>query len=221
MQSTTIAKKFYKDLGIKRFKEIAKEYRVNDDIAFVKRLSKKSDLILDLACGYGRVTIPLAKAGYNVWGIDISKNLILEARRGAKHAGAEVKFDMGNMVKLPYQKAFFDKVFCMWNSFNDLLTTKEQIKTLNEVHRVLKPGGRAFLVLLNGEDKDLQKELKKNGSGKRKRIWRGALRGITFYMYVHDRESIKNLCSKSKFRKYDTVLKNMNGRKRILVRLTK
>jgi len=221
MDSGTIAKKFYKDLGVQKFKNTAKKFRVDDDIVFVKKYSKKTDLILDLACGYGRIAIPLAKSGFRVTGIDISNNLIFEARRSARRMGAKVDFDTGDMRKLPYPDKSFDKIFCMWNSFNDLLTRQDQVKTLNEIYRILKPKGRAFMVLLNGEDRGLQKELRENGIGKEKRIWKDLLQGVVFHMYVHDRSSVKSLCRKSQFKKCKISLRRMNGRKRILVELEK
>lgn len=221
MKSATIAKKFYKELGVSKFKEVANEYHVDDDIVFLKRQCRKKDIILDLACGYGRVTLPLAKGGYHITGIDISKDLILDARRNAKLLGLHINFDIGDMMKLPYVNKSFDKVFCMWNSFNSLLTKKDQLTALNEAYRVLKPGGRMFVVLINGEEEGLKRELRENGVGKEKRIWNGLLKGVTFSMYIHNRVSIKDLCVKSAFKGCKISLRKMNNTKRIVVLLAR
>ena len=48
-----------------------------DDIPFyLEYASKLHGSILELACGTGRVTIPLANEGYNIWGIDLSKEML-------------------------------------------------------------------------------------------------------------------------------------------------
>lgn len=101
--------------------------------------------ILDAGCGYGRIGIPLAAAGYSVVGIDVSPMMLAEAQRRARVAGVVVDWQLGDFCRLPYPDRSFDVVLCMWLTFNELLQEDDQIEALREMHRVLRPGGWALL----------------------------------------------------------------------------
>jgi len=95
--------------------------------------------ILDLGCGDGQLTARLAASGAIVTGVDASPEMVAAARgRGvtADHAPAE---------DLPYAGASFDAVF----SNAALHWVREQDAMMDEVHRVLKPGGR-FVAEMGG-----------------------------------------------------------------------
>ena len=154
MKSEHVSNNFYKNLGVKGLaKQVSPER--NRDIEFIQKFCKKSDKILDLACGYGRVTLPMAKAGFDITGIDLAPNLIKQARLQAKKQKLTIDFDVGSMINLPYPEKSFDKVICLWSSFNHLLTQKDQINTLNEISRILKPKGIAFIEMLNGKSEKM------------------------------------------------------------------
>lgn len=176
---------------------------------------------MDVGCGYGRVLLPLAKAGWNVIGIDLSEEMIAEARRRAREKKLFVRLDLGDMTALPYSNESFDKIICLWNVFNELLTQREQIRTLNEIFRVLKAGGEAFLVIRDGEQKNVKEDLKKRGTGSDKKILKGAAWGTAYSWYAHDRSTLKKICEKSSFTTYAVRFKYMNGRRRIAVSLYK
>lgn len=220
-KSIQAATEFYSKLSARGLEKLAKKWRVNDDIRIVRKLLRRSDKVLDVGSGYGRVAIPLAKAGFEVVGIDISGNLVREARRRARKANVSVRFDIGNMVKLPYRKESFDKIISMWNVFNELLTKKEQMKALDEMFRVLRPGGMALIVTKNWGRKEIQAELKKKGTGQDRRLIKSELEGIKSITYIHDRTTLRRLCGKSKFKKCIIHFKNMNARRRLAVYLYK
>ena len=112
-KSEHISNKFYEDLSAKGLAALASSRRTEENLKLIKRLAKKSDKILDLACGYGRLTIPLTKVGYDIIGIDLVQNLILEAKFQAKKQGLKIRFDVGSMTKLPYKPYTFNKIFCL------------------------------------------------------------------------------------------------------------
>jgi SAM-dependent methyltransferase len=106
--------------------------------------------ILELACGTGRVTLPLALAGHDITGIDISAALLDEARRKAAEMAGRVAgglpvtwleadirhFELGrdfNLIILPY------------NTLCHLLTLESLEACLACVRRHLRPGGRFML----------------------------------------------------------------------------
>jgi len=220
-KSEHISNKFYKNLSARGLAALVSEHRTKDDLKLIKSLSKKSDKILDLACGYGRITIPLAKSGYNVVGIDLATNLIREAKLRAKKQGLKVHFNIGSMTKLPYKAQSFDKIFCLWSSFNHLLTRAEQVKALNEMYRVLKPDGLAFLEMINAEKKKIAEKVKKEGVGTDKRIWGEVFNGVKNLDYMHSRKTLKAVCEKSKFELFRVRFSNLHRRRRIVAELYK
>lgn len=214
--------KTYKDMGVLGLKALAFEYGVDDDIDFVKSHSDKSETILDLACGYGRVAIALAEAGYEkIYGIDLAYNLIEDAKREVKERGLKVNFVLGDMRALPYEKNMFDKIFCLWNSFNEILTKTDQIKVLNEVHRVLKPGGEAFFAIHNGEDESVQELFRSGELSSETRIRKVNFNGGDVYQYMHSRKTLKDLLDEVSFFEQSVEFVKMHNRKRILMRIKK
>jgi len=220
-KSEHISNKFYEDLSANGLATLASSRRTKDNLKLIKSLSKKSDKILDLACGYGRLTIPLAKAGYDIIGIDLAQNLILEAKFQAKKQGLKIRFDVGSMTRLPYKPEFFDKIFCLWYSFDHLLTKSEQVKALNEMYRVLKFGGLAFLEVSNGERKKYVKKLKEEGTGKDKRILGEVFGDVKNLSYKHSRQTLRAVCEKSKFKRFSVRFMNSHGRRCIVAELYK
>lgn len=103
--------------------------------------------VLEVAPGPGYLAIELAKVGdYHVSGLDISESFVRIARENAKLAGVAIEFRQGNASEMPYTDESFDLVVCCaaFKNFAD------PIGALNEIHRVLKPGGRASIDDLNG-----------------------------------------------------------------------
>jgi tellurite methyltransferase len=95
--------------------------------------------ILDLGCGTGRHAVALTKAGYKVYGIDISENALNVCWDWFKDENLQADIIFGDMYKpLPYEENFFDGLV----SINVLHHNKiAQIKGLiKEIERVLKPG---------------------------------------------------------------------------------
>lgn len=214
--------KLYQHLGVKGLQRVAVEYGVGDDIPTAKQLCKRNDTILDLGCGYGRVALPLLKAGFHVDGIDHSREYIRKAKQEAKKLRLPPRrFRVGNMIKLPYASKSYNKVLSFWNSFNDLHFPRDQKKALNEIYRVLKSEGLGFLVLRDGESPEIKKELRERGFGPNKRLLSTPLKGTESVAYIHNRHSLDRLCKRSHFSKWKIVRRNMNCRKRLVLYLFK
>lgn len=96
--------------------------------------------ILDLACGTGNITIPMSKLGYQMWGIDISEQMLSVAENKARMQGEKIKFLKQDMRALKLSKSF-DAVICACDGINYVLEEEELIKTFQEVHRLLKADG--------------------------------------------------------------------------------
>jgi len=99
--------------------------------------------ILDLGCGAGRTTFGLRDEGYrDIVGVDLSPEMIRQARRHAKRRRQRIPFRVGDACRLPFPAGSFDG--CLF-SFNGLMTIPRlslRIAALREVRRVLVPGGR-------------------------------------------------------------------------------
>ncbi|MBN2517257.1 MAG: class I SAM-dependent methyltransferase [Candidatus Altiarchaeota archaeon] len=118
---------------------------------FVDFLKKSNAIVqgrlLDLGCGNGRNSIPLAKMGLEVYGIDFIPSALSMFVEKAASEGVDDKVHLieGELGKpLPYQKDFFD--FSMdITSFDNLLKKSEIEVYISELGRVLKKGG-LFLI---------------------------------------------------------------------------
>lgn len=97
--------------------------------------------VLEVAPGPGYLAIELAKSGCHVTAVDISRSFVRIARENAANAGVAVDVQQGNASALPLADGSFDFIVCMaaFKNFTD------PIGALNEMHRVLVPGGRAAI----------------------------------------------------------------------------
>jgi ubiquinone/menaquinone biosynthesis C-methylase UbiE len=122
-----------------------------DDVPFYLELAKEAAAaghsVLELACGTGRVTLPIAEAGVRVTGIDASPAMLEVARQKSGDAGnpAWVEADMTSF-ELDQR---FGLVIIPFRSFLHLLTAENQKGCLRNVHRHLLPGGRLALNFFN------------------------------------------------------------------------
>lgn len=108
----------------------------------VRRLGdRKPRAVLDLACGAGRHTAVLRRRGYRTLGIDLSLTLL--ARMGPLPHVA------GDMRCLPFADGSFDWVLNFFTSFGYFEQEHENFQVLREIGRILPPGGRFLIDLLN------------------------------------------------------------------------
>lgn len=103
--------------------------------------------LLDIGCNWGRWSIAAAKKGYLPIGIDPSLDAVLAARRVSKQLGVETNFVVGDARFLPFVDDSFDTVFS-YGVFQHF--SKDNVRTsLDEVVRVLKPGGNTLFQMPN------------------------------------------------------------------------
>lgn len=102
--------------------------------------------ILDLPCGYGRHAAELARRGFRVVGVDLSRAMIAEARRRWTE-GSRLRFTRGDMRRLK-PTGDFDAVVNMYTSFG-YFSPRENVAVLRRMTRALRPGG---LLLIDHRD---------------------------------------------------------------------
>ncbi|WP_408010032.1 class I SAM-dependent methyltransferase [Pseudalkalibacillus sp. A8] len=99
--------------------------------------------VLDIASGAGHTAFAFAPFVKRCYGVDLTKEMVQEANRIAKSRGIEnVEFLFGDAEDLPYPDTFFDVVTCRLaaHHFSNIK------KSVSEVTRVLKPGGKFLLI---------------------------------------------------------------------------
>ncbi len=104
--------------------------------------------VLEVAPGPGYFAIELAKLGdYRITGLDISQTFVEIASANAAQAGVRVDFRRGNASAMPFDDETFDFLLCR-AAFKNF---SEPRRALEEMHRVLKPGGQALIIDLRGD----------------------------------------------------------------------
>ena len=120
------------------------------DLQFYKKWlpKNKEAKILELCCGTGRLTVPIAKAGYNICGVDYTSSMLEQAKVKASEAGLEINFIEADIRSLNLQEKF-DFIFIPFNSIHHLYKNEDLFKALNGVKNHLKEGGLFLLDCFN------------------------------------------------------------------------
>jgi SAM-dependent methyltransferase len=128
-----------------RFWRAAGAAMAEDDLRVVSALLPQTAgaRVLDVPCGDGRLATGLAAAGLEVTGVDLAAAEIERAREAAARAGVPARFAVGDLRSLPVDGPF-DAMLSWGNSFG-YLVPEETARSLAEMGRVLRPGGRLVL----------------------------------------------------------------------------
>ena len=97
---------------------------------------------LEVAPGPGFLAIELARRGLCVTTLDISRTFVEIARENARRENVAVDCRLGNASDMPFESGGFDFVVCR-AAFKNF---SEPVKALQEMHRVLRPGGFALVI---------------------------------------------------------------------------
>jgi SAM-dependent methyltransferase len=111
------------------------------DFVAARFAGERPRAVLDLACGAGRHTGALRRSGYRALGVDLSLTLLTES--------PELPRVAGDMRCLPFADATFDWVLNFFTSFGYFESERENFRILEEIVRVMRPGGRFLIDLFN------------------------------------------------------------------------
>jgi len=185
-------------------RQTAKDIEVFRDTA--RRLAGPLDptsRVLEIAPGPGYLAIELARlTGCRMVGLDISHTFVRVATENAEKAGADVCFEQGDAADLPYPGNVFDFIVCR-AAFKNFA---RPLVALDEMHRVLKPGGSALIIDLRKDfsSRDVRDFVKGKG------VVNAALIRIIFKTMLkkraYTREAILELASQSRFGRGDLRL---------------
>jgi len=122
------------------------------DVPFWRRIAlAATGSVLELGCGTGRISLPLARAGVNLVGIDRSAPMLERLRAAAarrRRIGGALRLVRGDIRFLPYESSTFDTVIAPYGILQSLLADRDLSATLESVARVLAPGGTFGLDLV-------------------------------------------------------------------------
>ncbi|MCI0437710.1 MAG: class I SAM-dependent methyltransferase [Chloroflexi bacterium] len=121
-------------------------------IPFVSRIAReRARRVYDLGCGIGRHTVYLARRGFEVYASDISEEAVRETRGWLGNEDLAGEVVRSDLTVIPYPDGRFDAVIAVNVVYHAL---REDIEAcLNEVRRVLRPGG-LFFVTFNSTSSD-------------------------------------------------------------------
>jgi ubiquinone/menaquinone biosynthesis C-methylase UbiE len=106
--------------------------------------------VLDIPCGQGRHSHLLAEAGFEVTGLDYSNYLLKRARE--RGTGSRLRYVKGDMRRLPARwTGRFDAVVNLFTSFGFFQDPADDLRTISEFARVLRPGG---ILIWHGASRD-------------------------------------------------------------------
>src|SRR5215467_713544 len=173
-----------------------------------------SSRVLEVAPGPGFLAILIAKlARYQVTGLDISRSFVRIAQQNAARAGVEIDFQQGDAAHMPFPDGSFDHVVCMaaFKNFSD------PIGALNEIHRVLRPGGTASIYDLR-KDASLQ-EIDEEVQGMNLSALNSVLTKWTFRVMLlrtaYHRDALERMAAQSLFRTCEIVEKGIGFEMRL------
>lgn len=143
--------KFWKLTAPFMFGEKSWEMAPGQVARYIKLLKmKKSMKVLDLCCGPGRISLELARRGYDVTGVDHMPHALQEAKARAKKEKLTCRFLRGDMRTFKRPKKF-DVVLNVFTSFGYFKDQKQNQKVLKNIYDSLRPGGRLLMEIMSRE----------------------------------------------------------------------
>ena len=151
-QGSTWYVDFFRDDYLGVYSHLFTAERAEKEVAFAQQALelKAGARILDLCCGQGRHSVPLARRGFQVTGLDLNPAYLELAQQSARSANVALKTIAADMRQIPFQD-HFDAIVNMYSSFGYLESEAEDLKVLESAAKAIRPAGRLMLDMLNRE----------------------------------------------------------------------
>jgi len=140
---------FFDDDYLRIYRPTFTAERTQAEVDFIEQglAAPAGAAVLDLACGFGRHAIGMAKRGYRVTGLDFNPRYLEIAAGEAGREGVEVTWVPGDMRALGFERAF-DAVYSFFTSFG-YFDDDENERVLAGVAQAIRPGGHFLLDMMN------------------------------------------------------------------------
>jgi len=127
------------------YDELMDEVDYDGWVKYLEDIIDKEDVkvknILELACGTGNLTIPLAKKDYDIAGIDISYEMLGVAREKAEKEGIELVLLEQDITELDFEIDNLDCVLCACDGFNYIIDDEDLEGVFKKAYKLLKDDG--------------------------------------------------------------------------------
>ena len=140
--------------------DFAEYYDYDHDISFdipfyIDYAHQCQSPILELASGTGRLVISLAKAGFDVYGVDLSDNMLEVCRKAIHEQPFEQRVHLftADMAHFDLARKDFHLAYIALRSFMHLLSMEEQLACVQRVYNHLQPQGQ-FIISVIAPDKE-------------------------------------------------------------------
>ena len=133
-------------------------HSVTEDIEFyVEEARRSRGPVVELACGTGRIAVPVARAGIHVIGVDGSAAMLEVARERAAAAGVEELLDLrlGDLRHPPVDERI-PLVLVPFRSLLHMTTEHDRERALRAAHELLLPGGRLVFDVFAPSSEDIE-----------------------------------------------------------------
>ena len=221
MTSEDMSRAFYDQLGAAALAARTTAVWDQQIVARVLHMLRPGQRVLDIGCGYGRIAVPVAAAGYQVVGLDISSRLLAAAWQYAHAQNVTVMWRQASMGRMPCSTNTCDVALCLWSAFYELLTTDEQLAAVREIMRVLRPGGWGLVegpLYEPATADDLRTGKRYGPEG---RIAANVIAGLANPHYQHDTATLEGLMQEAGIRTYRVYVEPWGGRSRQFLRFEK
>ena len=132
--------------------------RVHDIPFYRTRAVTSGGPVLEIACGSGRLTIPIAQAGIDIVGVDVSAHMIEQARHWSIEAGLNIEWHVQDVRVLKLDRRF-RLIFMAANAFQHLHDIESVLSFFERIHRHLEDDGLLILDVFNPAPEKLVRKL--------------------------------------------------------------
>jgi len=180
--------------GLHKMTEI--DHRLDWEVPLLNKLFSecKPGPLLDVGCGNGRVSIPLAEHGFIIDGLDLVPDFILEANKEALSRKVECQFFVNDAFHLQNFDKLYKGIFMMWGTFRHILEKDRQVELLKILLKHMDVGGILLVDTIDEErlscaenlDNKFQKRLDNEKQGVVK-VFHKDTNGITYaFQFTED-----------------------------------
>jgi ubiquinone/menaquinone biosynthesis C-methylase UbiE len=158
--------------------------------------------VLEVAPGPGYLSIELAKLGNSrITGLEISQTFVEIAQANARAAGVQIDFRLGSALRMSFDDGKFDFIVCRaaFKNFAD------PVVALDEMYRVLKPGGKGVIIDLRADasDADINACVDNMGLDRLNTLFTKWIFKFSLLKRAYTKASLTELVSRSRFKDCD------------------